>query len=780
MPLTQLPLILAVAIAPLQFATEGAAPVAAYAPAVAYAPANPIDSSPEPSRADSLLETARTALGRGRPWQASLLITPVVQDSTQRTPSAVLLAATAASQWGGWPEVGRLLEAEAWLDSLFEGRGRVLLARSALERGADSTALAHALAAPRGGDPESEGERLFLLATALERMNARDSAAASYKRAAAVLPQVSDWILLRAAAVTGDSSGRSRIYERIQEALPRERIGWAEAAAHQRIGDFDGAARRYRALGSRLTALRLRLQMTGDSVPRAAVRRDLLTLVAAGGTASEVRGAIGLLDSVFAPLTVEEELLVAQAANQAGLAARAAAGYPKALAAGLGGEVERHSYAEALAKLGRHGEAAVQFNLIRSPSWMAASAAYLRARSLVRDGQLVEGRAVLARIGTKYARDTTAASSALFLLGDLASDDQADRLARTYYRRAALRYPTSRIAAAARFRAAMVELLTGDAAMAGREFDELARRHPRSDEAPAAVYWAGRAWSIAGDSVKAHARWRKATVADPASYYASLAARRLGLPAWTPAQAVDKFMPVPDADSAVSRAALLARLGMAEESRREYDRLVRASESSTERMLAAANALRSQGLASQAIQLARKALARGAPADARTYRLVYPVVHQDALLAEAAEQRLDPSFVAALIRQESMFNPSATSPAGARGLMQVMPDLGGRLASSLGYPVWDPVLLYQPDVSLQLGSYHLQELAVRYTEPSHVLAAYNAGVSRVERWVQRTGVDDPEVFADRIPFVETRGYVRIIQRNQELYRSLYQWGEDRS
>jgi soluble lytic murein transglycosylase len=326
----------------------------------------------------------------------------------------------------------------------------------------------------------------------------------------------------------------------------------------------------------------------------------------------------------------------------------------------------------------------------------------------------------------------------------------------------------------------MVELLTGDAAMAGREFDELARRHPRSDEAPAAVYWAGRAWAVAGDSVKAHARWRKATVGDPASYYASLAARRLGLPAWTPTEAADTFMPVPDADSVVLRAAMLARLGMVAESRWEYDRLSRASEESTERMLAVANALRSEGLASQSIQLTRKALAKGAPADARTYRLLYPVVHQDALLAEAAEQQLDPSFVAALIRQESMFNPSATSPAGARGLMQVMPDLGGRLAGSLGYPVWDPVLLYQPDVSLQLGSFHLQELAIRYTEPGHILAAYNAGASRVERWAKRTGVDDPEVFAERIPFVETRGYVRVIQRNQELYRSLYEWPEKRS
>ena len=247
-----------------------------------------------------------------------------------------------------------------------------------------------------------------------------------------------------------------------------------------------------------------------------------------------------------------------------------------------------------------------------------------------------------------------------------------------------------------------------------------------------------------------------------------------------PEQAADTFLAVPDVDSTVARAQLLERLGLAAEARWEWDRLARASDDNPERLLATANALRAGGHASQAIQLARRALARGAVPDARTYRLIYPVVHEEALLAETAEQRIDPSFVAALIRQESMFNPAATSAVGARGLMQVMPDLAGRLAGSLGYPVWDPVLLYQPDVSLQLGSYHLQELVSRYDRGVEVLAAYNAGASRVERWVRRGGVADPEVFAERIPFVETRGYVRVIQRNQELYRALYHWPDGRT
>src|SRR5262249_55301845 len=90
--------------------------------------------------------------------------------------------------------------------------------------------------------------------------------------------------------------------------------------------------------------------------------------------------------------------------------------------------------------------------------------------------------------------------------------------------------------------------------------------------------------------------------------------------------APDSFVALPAADSAMGRAALLARLGLGAESRWEYDRLLRQSDSSAERLLALAAAFRRDGFASQAIQLARRALALGAPADARTYPLLYPVM----------------------------------------------------------------------------------------------------------------------------------------------------------
>jgi soluble lytic murein transglycosylase len=757
MALPQLGLLLALASAPVQLLSAG--------PTVPLSP---------PGSVDSLIADAGAELAHGRSWKASRMLALVVEDSTLRTPAAVLLAAQAASQWGGWPEVTHLLAGEPWLDTLFRGQGRMLLARAALEQGLDSAALVAGLAVTRTPGRYDDGERLLLLATALDRVDARDSASATYRRAAERLPLIGDWLRIRAASLTDDSLARARLYAQITTELPRNRIPWAEAAAHQRSGDLDGAARRYQELRDRILAFRLRLALSPDSAARATVREELLQFTSAAG-AREAREAIAILDSVFAPLVPWEELTVARAAGQSGLAGRAAAGYEHALAAGVGTSEDRFGYATALTKLGRDAEAAFQFNLVTEPRDLAASAAYQRARAMVRSGQLAEGRSALLEIPKKFRRDTTAASSALYLLADLAVDDRADGAARSYYLRLAKHYPSSRFAPGARFRAAMIALVSHKPKKAAREFDELAKRFPHHEEFLAAMYWAGRAWATAGDSGTARARWERVADSDPLSYYASLASRRLDRPDWVPSEAVDSFETVPSLDTAFARAALLDHLGMASEARWEYDSLARISDTLPERLLAAANALRARGFASQAIQVARRALARGAPADARTYRLLYPVTHEDAVLAEATEQRLDPTFLAALIRQESMFNAAATSSVGARGLMQVMPDLGERLARTLSFPVWDPVLLYQPDVSIQLGSFHLRELGDRYQRAADILAAYNAGVSRVERWSKRVGVEDPEVFAERIPFVETRGYVRVIQRNQEIYRRLYSW-----
>ncbi len=743
-------------------------------PAVSPRPvtvAIPADSGETAGALDSALVKADEALARGRPWQATRLLAPWLNDASRRNPDAVFLAARAASEWRGWREVLQLLSSESWVDSLYGGSARLLLARAALDRRQDSLALHHATLALR--TRPASGERLLLLATALDRLGARDSAASVYVRAAEHLPSIADWVLLRAAAVTDDSIARANLYRRIVNPLARGRIARADAAAHEKIGDLLGAARRYEAAGDRLTSLRLRLAATPDKKPRAELRRELLAFVAGRGGGAATREAIVILDSTFAPLTAAEELMVARAAVASGLPSRAGSGFDRAGDAALGTGEDRFAYGNVLTRLNRNAEAAVQFRKVQKPHSLAALAAYQAARALVRDGQLKQGRAALVQVGLKYPRDTAAAASSFFLRADLASDDREDLEARRLHGVVAARYPTSRFAPTSRFRAAMIALLSGQPKLAAEEFDVLAERYPGSDEALGATYWAGRAWAEAGDSALARGRWQSVTAREPLSYYAALSSRRLGIKPWVPTAAADSFPADTALATQVWRASLLARMGMAAESRWELERLAQSTDSSPERLLVLANALRTRGMASQAIQLARRALALGAAPDARTYRLMYPVIHEEALFAEAAEHGLDPILMAALIRQESNFNPAATSPAGARGLAQVMPELGERLARDLAYPVWDPVLLYQPDVSIQLGAVHLRELFGRYQERAHILAAYNAGTTRVERWSKRIGVDDPEVFAERISFVETRDYVRIIQRNEDIYRALY-------
>jgi soluble lytic murein transglycosylase len=153
--------------------------------------------------------------------------------------------------------------------------------------------------------------------------------------------------------------------------------------------------------------------------------------------------------------------------------------------------------------------------------------------------------------------------------------------------------------------------------------------------------------------------------------------------------------------------------------------------------------------------------------------VLYPLAYEIALTREARRRGLDRALVAALIRQESNFEPRATSRAGACGLMQIMPPVGRQLASAERYHLWDAALLYQPDVSLELGMMHLAGLLRDYRDVAHALAAYNAGSSRAKRWLEQAGTEDAEVFVERIPFPETRDYVRIILRDRELYRRLY-------
>ena len=620
-------------------------------------------------------------------------------------------------------------------------------------------------------DPTLEVAR----ARAFERAGQIDSARAAFTRAAAALPALSDWLHLRAATLTSDSAQRNQLYAMLRTGVARARQPWTEAAARERSGDLEGAARAYAALDAPVAALRLRLRAATTDSSKRAVRQQLVALVGSRSGSWTARQAVGLLDAAFAPLTSSEHLAVARSAAVSGPSTRAASAFAAAFREGLGTERDRYAYGRVLSSLRRDREAAAQFARVTSPP-LSAMAAYQRARSLVRAGAASEGRAALQAVAQAYARDTAAASSALFLFADLATDERHDALARATFLDLARRYPTSDWATPARFRAAIIAFVADSAASAAAELDDLRARDPRDAEANAVLYWAGRAWERTGDHERARTRWSETIARDPLSYYAGLSVSRLGN-ADAPVRQFTSSggsVPVdPALDSAMARAAALERLDMAEEAEHEYRWAERSADGSRARLVATAAAFAHRGMAARAIALARRAASRDGTRDATLYRLLYPLAYQDALTTEAARHGLEASFIAALIRQESQFNPAATSHAGARGLMQVMPDVGRQVAAAHGYSHWDSALLYQPDVSIQLGTAHLAELMREYQREEHVLAAYNAGRSRVVRWQSKHGAGDPEVFVERIPFKETRDYVRIVLRNRSIYRTLY-------
>ncbi|HVV47560.1 MAG TPA: transglycosylase SLT domain-containing protein, partial [Bryobacteraceae bacterium] len=156
------------------------------------------------------------------------------------------------------------------------------------------------------------------------------------------------------------------------------------------------------------------------------------------------------------------------------------------------------------------------------------------------------------------------------------------------------------------------------------------------------------------------------------------------------------------------------------------------------------------------------------------WQMLFPLPYKDELFLNARERGLDPYDVAALIRQESEFNPSAKSRANAYGLMQLRPATGRMVGRQQGMRVVSTRMLLRPDVSIQLGTHYLREQLDNWDgDMFRTLAAYNAGPGRVHEWLQWSNYREPAEFVESIPFTETREYVQAVLRNADIYRELY-------
>ncbi|MDH3403333.1 MAG: lytic transglycosylase domain-containing protein [Acidobacteriota bacterium] len=199
--------------------------------------------------------------------------------------------------------------------------------------------------------------------------------------------------------------------------------------------------------------------------------------------------------------------------------------------------------------------------------------------------------------------------------------------------------------------------------------------------------------------------------------------------------------------------------------------------------LTRARAFAENGLTRQSI-LAAEVLADGAPDalppslwPAELTRLLYPLAYGALLETEAADAGLDPRLLAALIREESRFDPRATSAAAARGLTQFVLPTARRLGEILGLGTLDAAALHRPEIAIRLGAAYLAELGARFGGRTHLmLAAYNAGEAQAELWRSYCASDERAEYLSKVGFRETRDYLRKVLVSYARYRELYGGG----
>ncbi|MFN0172428.1 MAG: transglycosylase SLT domain-containing protein [Bryobacteraceae bacterium] len=158
----------------------------------------------------------------------------------------------------------------------------------------------------------------------------------------------------------------------------------------------------------------------------------------------------------------------------------------------------------------------------------------------------------------------------------------------------------------------------------------------------------------------------------------------------------------------------------------------------------------------------------------RLWKFLFPLPYREELWQNAEKNALDPYLVAGLIRQESEFDPHARSRSNALGLTQVLPSTGRGMARRAGLKGFSSSMLYQPSISLRLGTLILRSMLDSCGgKVEQTLASYNAGPSRAATWTTWGDFEEPAEFVETIPFNETRDYVQAVLRNAGMYRKLY-------
>jgi soluble lytic murein transglycosylase len=725
-------------------------------------------------------------LAQERNWRAARRLRDLT--NPQSDPELLLVAAKTEAGWGGWANVFDLLEGKDWLDRVGGGDGWYLLGRAweqekQWERAAAAYGKYVSLRADTGSAAH-RGERAvgeLRHALALLRAGRVDDGVRRLEHVRGDVPAVSGWVATLAAEALAERGDTARVRALLvaeEDDLPSPSRAWAaRLRAHLAARDVAGA---------RALAVAYRRQAT-EPADRAALdlaaARAMLELRDTASARERLRAAMAESPSVDAArilsgiggLTANDRLAIAIVYDRAGNKQRAIDGYRAFLGAAPGNAEVRLRLVRALFAAGRYADVdAAASPLYAAGGAVGAEAMYITGRAQYRRDQRPQARATFLRTAERFP-GTPSAAEALFLLGDMAHDAEDLGAARAGYQRTAQRAAGTERAGLALMRLGGMAMVSRDYAAAQAAFDQ-----GRGVAAywPQATYWAARARAARGDSAGAAALYREVREREPLSFYALRSAERLRQPYWPIPLTSDSGTVDLEAMQTVAGwlygIDLLRAAGLDAEAAAEVARRVKQAGQNRALLYPLAEAINERGYTSQGIRIALDLQKRDEPVSARFLRILYPLPYRGIIEGEGRARGLEPALVAAMIRQESWFNATAVSGPGARGLMQVMPETGRGVASALGIRDWTPDLLFNPEINVALGTRFLADQMRAYdgSLPS-VFAAYNAGPGRIRTWSRFPEYRDEELFTERIPFTETRDYVKILTRNMELYRGLY-------
>jgi soluble lytic murein transglycosylase len=299
------------------------------------------------------------------------------------------------------------------------------------------------------------------------------------------------------------------------------------------------------------------------------------------------------------------------------------------------------------------------------------------------------------------------------------------------------------------------------------------------------LFWAGKTAEHLGDFDQAGRFYRRAAQGFPRSYYSARAValghrRKAALTPRPPRDlrpGSETQMRQIQGVEYLKRADALHQLGLTDLARREMQAAERLNSGAPPALRLIRDRYELLGLLDSALRLSVR-LFVGQGNQGEIHR-IYPNYYWDQIVQVASEEEIDPYLVLSVIRQESSFNEEAVSRAGALGLMQIMPQTGRTLAHSLGMQRFERRSLFDPEVSIRLGSRFLGDQVRHFTAgPAQDLgfelglAAYNAGPHNARRWLKRIPYEDPDAFIERIPYHETRLYVKLVLKNYTIYKAL--------